>query len=126
MLLLTDMGSTDINLAALTRTWQNLTFVGDMVQPSNVATFTPWLGGDTSCDTAPSFSNGASHLGGLLSTDLVRPTTTHPPADLSPTYTTLSLAIHHLSHLHTPPYTSTHLSFLVHHRCLASWSLPRA
>ena len=81
MLLLTDMGSTDINLAALTRTWQNLTFVGDMVQPSNVATFTPWLGGDTSCDTAPSFSNGASHLGGLLSPDLVRPTTTHPPAD---------------------------------------------
>ena len=79
--MLTDMGSADINLAALTRTWQNLTFVGDMVQPSNVATFTPWLGGDTSCDTAPSFSNGASHLGGLLSTDLVRPTTTHPPAD---------------------------------------------
>jgi hypothetical protein len=120
--MLTDMGSTDINLAALTRTWQNLTFVGDMVQPSNIATFTPWLGGDTSCDTAPSFSNGASHLGGLLSTDLVRPTTMHPPADSSPTYTTLSLTIT----CRTSTYTSTHLSFLVHHCWLASWSLPRA
>ena len=85
------MGSADINLIALTRTWQNLTFVGDMVQPSNVATFIPWLGDDTSCDAAPSFSNGASHLGGLLSNDLVTTTTalTSPPLH----------CLHHQHHL---------------------------
>ena len=80
------MGSADINLAALTRTWQNVTFVGDMVQPSNVAAFTPWLGDATSCDAMPTFSDGASHLGGLLLTDLVRPPPPHPPACFSTTY----------------------------------------
>ena len=82
--MLSDMGtSANINLAALTRTWQNVTFVGDMVQPSNVAAFTPWLGDDTSCDATPSFSDGASHLGGLLSTDLVRATIVAPTCPLA-------------------------------------------